>query len=117
MTDEKWNELIERAKQKFADVSAYTEDLLVATGEGEQKQGTRDVLEFSTPLGNFRIVRENKPVLLEKKMHFSHRQGQAAHSEYLFSDTEFTHKVFIYKEDPRSGEFDKVDPENIGFLF
>ena len=109
--------MIERAKAQFADVSVRTEDLLAETADGEEKQGTQDILEFSTPLGAFRIVRENKPVLLEKKMHYSHRQGQAARSEYVFSDSEFTHKLIIYKEDQSTGEFLKLDSGgNLDFL-
>ena len=77
MNDEKWQALIEQVKTKFQDVSLTTEDLLQMTGEGEVKAGTQDILEFETPQGRFRIIRENKPVLLDKKMHFSHRQGDA----------------------------------------
>ena len=78
MTDDKWQMLIELAKVKFEDVMIHTEDLLVQTSEGEVKAGTQDILEFTKGSMGYRIVRENKPVLLDKKMHFSHRQGDAA---------------------------------------
>ena len=99
MTDEKWQALIENVKKNFSEISLNTEDLFAKTSEGEVRQGTQDILEFKTPQGRFKIVRENKPVLLEKKMHFSHRQGDSARTEYKFSGSELSHKIFIFKED------------------
>ena len=110
MDDEKWQLLIERVKDKFGDAILHTEDLLRSTGQGEVQQGTQDILEFTSPLGRVRLVRENKPVLLDKKMHFSHRQGDSARTEYVFSENEFSHKLVIYKED-RNGEWTKLDAE------
>lgn len=115
MNDEKWNLLVERAKEKFDDVSLSTEDIIAETSEGLVKQGTKDILEFSNPAGTFRVVRESRPVLLEKKMHYSHRQGDAARSEYVFSDSEFSHKVCIYKEN-LSGDWEKIDSENLNIF-
>jgi hypothetical protein len=96
MTDEKWQRLIQVAKETFDDVSLRTEDLLVETGEETVKQGTQEILEFSNDMGIFKVIRETKPAVLEKKMHYSHRQGDSASTEYVFSDTEVTHKVRIF---------------------
>jgi hypothetical protein len=96
MTDERWETLIKQAKSTFEDVNLRTEDLVVETADGLTKQGTQDILEFSNDMGVFKVIRENKPVVLDKKMHFSHRQGDSASAEYVLSDTEFTHKVRIF---------------------
>lgn len=115
MNDEKWEALIEQVKSKFGEIELWSEDLLVETGEGLAKQGTQDILEFGSELGNIRIVRENKPVLLDKKMHFSHRQGDSARTEYVFSDSEFSHKIAVYREDD-NGEWRKIDADAANFF-
>jgi hypothetical protein len=113
MTDEKWQVLIETAKKNFKNVTLRTEDLLGESAEGEVKQGTQDILEFENAQGSFRIVRENKPVVLEKKMHFSHRQGDSARTEYVFSETEFSHKIVVFMEDIQ-GEWQRIEGSSFG---
>ena len=98
MTDDRWQELIETAKGHFKNVSLKTEDLLRETAEGEEKEGTQDILEFANPAGHFRVIRENRPLILEKKQFFSHRMGDTARTEYKKSQTEFTHKIRVFKE-------------------
>src|SRR6266481_4820852 len=107
MTDEKWQVLIENAQKNFDNVRVYIEDLVVETSEGEVKQGSVDVLEFSNERGHFKIVRENKAIVLEKKMHFSHRQGDSARTEYVLSNTEKSHKIVAYIKD-RYGDWKKL---------
>ena len=99
MTNEKWEQLVEVAQKNFKFVKLHTEDLIMDTPDGPQKQGTKDVLEFENPAGRFQVVRENRPLVLEKKMLYSHRQGDTAHSEYKLSETEFSHRIRVYKEE------------------
>ncbi len=98
MDDNRWKQLVEMAKERFDDVSAATEPLAAETPEGEQRRGTRDILEFENSRGRFRLVRENHPVVLDKKEHFTHRPGDTARTEYKFSETEFSHKLKVYRE-------------------
>jgi hypothetical protein len=108
MVDEKWQELVETAKKHFKNVSLTHEDLIMDTQDGPIKQGTQDILIFenpsvpSTSLGTsrkFKVVRENRPIVLEKKEMYSHRAGQSAQTQYKFSETEFSHKIRVFKED------------------
>src|ERR1700690_551173 len=107
MIDEKWQELVEAAKKHFKNVSLTNEDLVMdtpqyhsvrGTQDGPVKQGTQDILIFENPSGKYKLVRENKPVVLEKKELYSHRAGQSAQAQYKFSETEFSHKLRVYKE-------------------
>jgi hypothetical protein len=98
MIEEKWQQLVESAKKHFENVTLVTEDLIVETEDGPQKRGTQDILIFENQAGTFKLVRENKPVLLDKKELYSHRAGQSAQTQYKFSETEFSHKLRIYKE-------------------
>ncbi len=98
MTDDNWQQLVEMAQAKFRRVKLSTEKLMVDTPEGPLQQGTEDVLEFENEAGRFQLVRENKPAVLDKKMLYSHRQGDTARTEYKLSETEMSHKLRVYKE-------------------
>lgn len=99
MTDDKWQQLVETAKKNFMRVDLTAEDLIVDTAEGPEKRGTQDVLMFTVPnVGRYKLVRENKPIVLEKKELYSHRGGSAAQTQYKFSQTEFSHRLRVYKE-------------------
>lgn len=98
MVNEKWEELVEAAKKHFKNVTLTQEDLIMDTQDGPVKQGTQDVLIFENAAGKFKLARENKPVVLDKKELYSHRAGQSAQTQYKFSETEFSHKLRVYKE-------------------
>jgi hypothetical protein len=98
MQDDKWQELVDTAQKHFQFVTLTKEDLVMDTQDGPVVQGTQDILIFTNPAGKFKVVRENKPVVLEKKELFSHRAGQSAQAQYKFSATEFSHKLRVYKE-------------------
>lgn len=99
MTNEKWEELVELAKKNFKDTKLDREELITETSDGPMRQGTQDILDFFHPNGDhFRLIRENRPVVLEKKEIFSHRAGQSAQTQYKFSETEFSHKIKVFKE-------------------
>lgn len=114
MNDEKWETLVEMAKRHFQDVTLKNEDLIKNTPEGEQVEGTQDILEFEHPSGDhFRLVRENRPAVLDKKQFFSHRMGDTARTEYKFSDTEFSHKLKVYKE-ADFDEWEEITLDSLG---
>jgi hypothetical protein len=99
MTDDKWQEIVEMAQKNFRGAKLTKEDLIMETPDGPQKQGTQDILEFEHPNGDrFKLVRENRPVVLEKKEMYSHRAGQSAQVQYKHSETEFSHRLRVFKE-------------------
>jgi len=98
MLEEKWAEIVETAQKHFKNVQLSHEDLIMDTQDGPVKSGTQDILIFENPGGRFKLVRENKPVVLEKKELYSHRAGQSAQTNYKFSETEFSHKLRVFKE-------------------
>ena len=113
MQDDRWQQLVEAAKKHFKNVSLTHEDLIMDTQDGPVKQGTQDILIFENPSGRFKLVRENRPVVLEKKELYSHRAGQSAQTQYKFSDTEFSHKLKVYKE-ADFDEWEEVTLEKLG---
>lgn len=114
MTTEKWQELVELAQKNFKGTKLSREDLITETPEGPRKEGTRDVLEFVHPGGDkYRLVRENRPVVLEKKELYSHRAGQSAQTQYKFSDTEFSHKLKVFRE-AGFDEWEEITLDSLG---
>lgn len=109
MNDEKWEQLIESIRDKFTVTDLRTEDIDVH-GHAE----THETLEFDSPMGNLRIVRETKPLVLDKKEFYSHRAGDTARTEYTVSDTEVSHKLRVYKEN-EYGEYVEIDASSVGF--
>jgi hypothetical protein len=114
MTDEKWQETVEMVKKHFKGAKLSSEDLMQETPEGMVKQGTQDVLEFENPSGHFKLVRENRPAILSKKELYSTRAGQAAQVIYKTSETEFSHKLRVFKE-VDFDEWEEVTLERLGF--
>lgn len=114
MTDERWEQFVDDSQNKFEDVGisaeAWEEDR-----NGEITSGVNNVVEFSLPgTGDrYKVVRENRPVVLDKKQHFSHRQGDTARTEYVLSETEQSHKIKVYKEDDY-GDWAEVRAESLG---
>jgi hypothetical protein len=97
MDDNRWEDLKLELNRKFKVEEERFEDLIMQTQDGPVKQGQAEVLIFETPMGKIKLVRESKPIVLDKKEHYSHQQGKTARIEYKFSDSEFSHKMKAYK--------------------
>jgi len=113
MQNDKWQDLVDTAKKHFKFVTLTSEDLIMDTQDGQVKTGTQDVLIFTNPAGKFKVIRENKPVVLEKKEMFSHRAGQSAQAQYKFSQSEFSHKIRVFKE-VDFDEWDEITLDRLG---
>lgn len=111
MDDEKWFDLKERIKSKFEILEDKTEEITIKTEEGLKKIGTRDILICQSPLGKIKLERTNKPVILDKKI-FYHRKKEGSRVEYIYSDTEWTHRLTAYRWDEKEGEWQKINPSS-----
>jgi hypothetical protein len=114
MQDEQWEALKEELGRKFKVEDSHLEDLMMDTADGPVVTGKVEVLIFMTPMGKIKLTRESKPVVLDKKLHYSHQQGKSARTEYTFSDTEFSHKIRAYKWDDELDEWKEIDAANFG---
>ncbi len=112
MQNEQWERLVENAQANFKNVKVYGEEL-GEDAEGAGGGAKADILEFTGPNGRFRVVREHHPIVLDKKMHYSHRPGDTARTEYKFSDTEVSYKLRVYKESDMD-DWDEVTLDKLG---
>lgn len=114
MDNDKWEALKEELKRKFQVEEEGEEDLTMDTAEGTVVTGKVEFLVFETPMGKIKLTREAKPVVLDKKMFYSHQQGKSARTEYTFSETEFSYKIKAYKYDEDLDEWKEIDASNFG---
>jgi hypothetical protein len=112
MDIDRWEQIKENIKNKFKVLEQGTEDLTVPTSEGEVKNGKSEFLIAETPMGKIKLSFESRPVVTDKKFIYSHRAGQAARTEYQFSDSEKTHKIKAYKWDLDNEEWKEIDAGN-----
>lgn len=112
MQDDKWEALKEELKRKFKVQDEHFEDLIMQTADGPVVGGKVEVIIFESPIGKIKLTRESKPVVLDKKMIYSHQQGKSARTEYTFSDTEFSHKIKAYKWNDDNDEWKEIDAAN-----
>jgi hypothetical protein len=106
--------LKESLKSRFQVEDEGTEDLMMDTQDGPVKQGTAEFMVMETPMGRVKLAFEKKPLVLDKKFIYSHRAGQAARTEYVFSDKEFTYKLRAYKWNDLDETWDEIDAESFG---
>ncbi len=112
MDIDKWQQLKEDLTKRFGIEEEGKEDVMLETSDGSVKQGTRDYIIMQTPMGRVKLALEKRPMVLDKTVHFSHRAGQAARTDYEFSETEFTYKLHAYKWLDIDEEWDEIDAEN-----
>lgn len=97
MTYDKWQDIINKVKGQFK-VSRQGQEELVG------RPGVKEFIEFSGPLGDMRLELLKKPVVLDKKTHYSNRIGSQASVEYVYDDKEQTLTFIVYRKSGESWE-------------
>lgn len=111
MNDTQWENLLDSLEKRFPGVDIFSEELAMNRGGETVMEGIREIAEFDMDMGTFRVVRESKPAVLGTKFHYSHRQGAAGRTEYIFSDTELVHRLHAYRMTD-DGEWEEISSEN-----
>ena len=111
MDGDKWQQMKDELKRKFEIEEEGVEDITMDTSDGPVKQGEADFVIMQTPLGKVKLALHKRPLVLDKKFISSHREGQAARTEYKFSDSEFTYKLHAYKWNDLDEEWEEIDAE------
>lgn len=108
MTNEKWQNLIFMIEEKFGILEKETKDSLIEDDIGNKVKGTRDMVIFENEMGKIKLERENRPMIVDKKMHYHKTAGTGAKVEYIVSDTEMVHKVTAYKWNEASDDWEEL---------
>ncbi|OIP23202.1 hypothetical protein COX95_00410 [bacterium CG_4_10_14_0_2_um_filter_33_32] len=98
MNDEKWGDVVDLIEQKFGIIERNKEEVIIGDDFEEDKaRESIDSIIFNGPLGKMKVQRITRPIVLDKKVHYTKTMGQGAKVEYTYSDDEFTHRVVAYK--------------------
>ncbi len=104
MTEDKWEEIKEMVSKNFQVIENEVFEL-----SGDQGEGTREDLVFDGPLGKIKLEMIVKPLVLDKKTHYSKRMGTSAKVDYVTSDTEKVRTLLAYKWDPAGENWVEMD--------
>ena len=103
MQEDKWKSTVGRIKDAF--------EVLNEGSEHIDDEGGVDIeyIEFIGPMGKMRLEFITKPVILDKKTSYSRRIGSDTNVEYVYSETEKSSKLDVYKLDEDSGEWEEME--------
>lgn len=98
MNDEKWGDLKIKLSDNFKDVKGSIETESREDDVGHEIKSKIETLEFTSPMGELRVVRTSRPKIVDKKTHF-HKGAGAAKVEYVLSEGEMHHQIEVFKKD------------------
>lgn len=73
-----------------------------------------EFFEFNKGGEQFRLERSSGPAVVDRKTHYSHREGTANRIEYIYDENEMAHKVSLYRRDNSADEWAPVDLAQLG---
>ncbi len=103
MSPEKWENLKSRLEAAFPDLEFEVEEL------PPEKQGKKEVVRFSGPLGLMKLEFVSQPKVLDKKTIGSKRIGSRPKVEYLYSPDEFSYFLKAYRWDHDRQNWEEIN--------
>lgn len=112
MTEEKWQQIKSMVQKNYQVLEESNLPIMIKSDTddlAEKKIGDKEMLIFLGPSGKIKLEYTIKPVVLERKEHYSHRQGANSKTEYIYSDSEFTRRMEAYQWSKTNDEWQKID--------
>jgi phage terminase large subunit-like protein len=100
--DEKWYYLLETIDEKFGIEEKHTEEV-------PEKRMKIETAVFTGVGGRMKLERTSRAVILDRQTKFSKRAGGETTEKYIYSDTEQTQRVVLYKWDEETGTWEEID--------
>jgi hypothetical protein len=102
LNDEKWYYLLEEIDRKFGIEERTTEEV-------PEKRLKVEKAIFTGVGGRMKLERSTRALVLERQVKFSRRIGGETQEKFLYSDTEKTHRVLLFKWDEQSGMWREIE--------
>ncbi|HEX7079115.1 MAG TPA: hypothetical protein VF363_11895 [Candidatus Eisenbacteria bacterium] len=102
MNDQKWEEVLRRLDKLFGNLE-FDET------EEEETQAVTESVVWTSPQGRMKLARTTRPLVVDKKLHYSNRPGGGTHVEYVFSKTETTSRIRLFRWSDARGDWDEID--------
>jgi len=107
MNDQRWEEVLRRLDKMFG-------DLQFDEVEEEETQTVVESVTWLSPQGRMKLTRTTRPLVVDKKTHYSSRIGGGTHVEYVYSKTESTSRVRLYRWSELGNDWEEIDASSIG---
>lgn len=112
MQDEQWENLLDNLEIKFGKLERKNKSFTQTDDVGHEIKNDEEWVEFDTPMGKMKLSRVTKPMILDKKFHYTHTSGGKGKVEYVLSDTEKSHRVTLYQWNDMNNEWQEVKTPN-----
>jgi len=107
MNDQRWEEVLRRLDKLFG-------DLEFDEVEDEETHAVTETVVWSGPQGKMKLARTTRPLVVDKKTHFSSRIGGGTHVEYIYSKTETTSRVRLFRWKEALADWEEIDASELG---
>ncbi len=101
MTYERWQDIINKIKSQFTVLTEGKEPLPEGPGE-------REFVEFQGPQGKIKLELVKRPVVLDKKTHYSKRIGSSTAIEYVYDEKEQSLTFHAYSWDEAIADWQEI---------
>lgn len=109
MTKDKWLDLVDMVEAKFGIDKKYEESL------GENIPGTKEIIEFNSPMGKIKLELVEKARLLDEKTLYSNRVGSDVKIDKIYSDEDKVNYMNAYKWDSITENWQRIDEGKFSF--
>lgn len=107
MNEERWEQIKETTNKNFEVLENTIFDI-----PRDRGGGTRESIIFNGPLGKMKLEFIIKPLVLDKKTHFSKRAGQETKVDYVVSETEKVNTFLAFKRDEAAEHWIEIDSDD-----
>ena len=107
MNDQRWEEVLKRLDRQFGGLE-FDET------EEEETQTVTESVAWQSPQGRMKLTRTTRPLVVDKKMHYSHRIGGGTSVEYVYSKTESTSRIRLFKWSESLNDWEEIDAGALG---
>jgi hypothetical protein len=107
MNDQRWEEVLKRLDRQFGGLE-FDE-----TEEEETRTVTESVV-WTSPQGRMKLTRTTRPLVVDKKLHYSHRIGGGSNVEYVYSKTESTSRIRLFRWSGTTSDWEEIDASALG---
>jgi hypothetical protein len=108
MQDEKWEDLLDNLEVKFGKLDRKHQVKATHDDVGNEIRNEEEWVEFETPMGKMKVSRITRPMIIDKKFHYTHSAGGKGQVEYVLSDTEKTQRVVLSKWNNLNNEWEEI---------
>lgn len=108
MTDEKWQEIKEKISKNFKVLEQHSQTKNLEYLGKKVGEEVIETIIFESPQGKIKLIRITRPLVLNKKFHYT-RCKDGAQIQYIYSQDEKTHRLEVYKWDQTLSEWQKFE--------